>query len=65
MISWRLLPTSARGALLGTGRSLGGFGGPGLDLGGPGGKFVDLGNVLPGPVELLMMWPWCSPEENR
>ena len=33
-------PTSARGALLGTGRSLGGFGGPLLDLGGPGGKFV-------------------------
>ena len=33
-------PTSARGALLGTGRSLGGFGGPVLDRGGP---VLDLG----------------------
>ena len=45
------------------------LGGPeGLILGAPGANFwlkLDLENVLPGPVELHMMWPWSSSEVNR
>ena len=76
LISWRLLPHLCTRGPSWDRKESGWVWGPSVGSWGPsvgswglrGANFwlkLDLENVLPGPVELHMMWPWCPSEVNR